>query len=114
MTSVLPKQFSELEGFVEKWALGTENQRQQARISSTTEELQKFYDAILPKAKDILNFLDEHPYGQLPESYQPLYWIALSLAEIAPHVELYDGATGVPFAFEEARLEAEHGNLVNI
>lgn len=114
MSKVLPNQFDELESFAAKWALGTENERQQARISSSTKSLQEFYDAIMPRMKEILSTLDEHPFGELPESYQPIYWMAMSLAEVAPHIELYDGSTGVPFSFEEARLEAEHGNVVNI
>jgi hypothetical protein len=38
-----------------------------------------------------------------------LFAMALSLAEIAPHVELYRGSVGVPHAFEEMRFVAKHG-----
>ncbi|SFM26941.1 hypothetical protein [Marinobacter zhejiangensis] len=114
MTNTLPNQFSELESFVEKWAKPTENERQKQRITSTPAELKAFYDHIMPRMEEVLQYLDNHPYGQLPKSDQPLYWMALSLAEIAPHVELYGGDSGVPYAFEEARFVAEHGNTVNV
>ena len=32
-----------------------------------------------------------------------------TLAEVAPHIELYGGAPGVPYAFEETRFVAAHG-----
>jgi len=114
MSLILPKQFEELNAFTEKWAKGTENDRQKARITSTSEELKAFYDAIMPRMKEILEFLDTYEYGKLPEEHQPLYWLAMSLAEVAPHVELYDCDPGVPFAFEEARFVAEHGSQANV
>ena len=57
----------------------------------------------------ILAEVDKYPLGGLPEALQPLYNIALSLAEVAPHLELYGGAVGVPYAFEETRFVAVHG-----
>ncbi len=114
MASTLPAQFSALTPFLAKWAKPTENQRQAERINATPEQLQDFYDHIMPLMGPILEYLDQHPYGQLPEEHHPLYWMAMSLAEIAPHVELYGGSTGVPFAFEESRFAAEHGDTVNI
>lgn len=112
--TTLPSQFSELESLVAKWAKPTENERQKQRITSTSAELKEFYDHIMPRMEEILQYLDNYQYGQLPEKDQPLYWMALSLAEVAPHVELYGGDPGVPYAFEEARFVADHGNMVNV
>lgn len=114
MSNILPDQFSTLEPFSTKWALSTESKRQQERIHSTPGDLKAFYDAIMPQMEEVLSTLDQHPYGQLPEGLHPLYWMSLSLAEVAPHVELYKGSNHVPFSFEEARFEAEHGNQINI
>ena len=114
MAYTVPAEFSELTPFLTKWAKPTENLRQAERINASTEELQAFYDTIMPRMDQILNYLDQYPYGQLPEEHRPLYWLAMSLAEIAPHVELYGGSTGVPYAFEESRFAAEHGNTVDI
>lgn len=114
MTYTLPDQFIALTPFLAKWAKPTESQRQAERLSATPAQLQEFYGQIMPLMDSILKFLDQHPYGQLPEEHRPLYWLAMSLAEVAPHVELYGGSTGVPYAFEESRFVAEHGDTVNI
>lgn len=113
MTIVLPETFQGLQPFVAEWALGTPNARQSRRLASSPDQLRAFYDAVMPRMEAILAFLDRYELGQLPAEHQGLYWLALSLAEVAPHIELYRGASGVPHAFEEARLIAEAGYRVN-
>lgn len=112
--SQLPADFTALQPFVAKWALGTSKQRHAARLSSTAQELQAFYDAILPEMRKLLAALDQYPQGSLPEELHKLYWLSLSFAEIAPHIELYKGAVGVPYAFEETRFVYESGDVVNV
>lgn len=104
----LPPAFADLAPFLD-WALPTADERQQRRLAATSEGLRAFYDAVLPRLEDILSAVDEYPLGALPEELRPLYGIALSLAEVAPHIELYGGAVGVPYAFEEGRFIAVHG-----
>lgn len=112
--SQLPADFTALEPFVAKWALGTSKQRHLARLNSTKEELQAFYDAILPEMRKLLTALDQYSLGSLPEELHKLYWLSLSFAEIAPHIELYKGSVGVPYAFEETRFVYETGDVVNV
>lgn len=112
--SQLPADFAVLEAFVAKWALGTSKQRHHARLQSTTAELQTFYTMILPEMHKLLAALDEYELGTLPEELHKLYWLSLSFAEIAPHIELYKGSVGVPYAFEEKRFIYETGNVVNV
>lgn len=112
--SQLPADFAALEHFATKWALGTSKQRHLARLNSTKEELQAFYDAILPKMRNLLAALDQYPLGSLPEELHKLYWLSLSFAEIAPHIELYKGSVGVPYAFEETRFVYETGDVINV
>lgn len=114
LISQLPADFAALEPFVAKWALGTSKQRHQQRLQSTTAELQAFYDAILPEMRKLLAALDEYALGTLPEELHKLYWLSLSFAEIAPHIELYKGSVGVPYAFEEKRFVYETGDVVNV
>lgn len=113
LISQLPADFSELEVFVEKWALGTAKQRHTARLNSTSAELKSFYDAILPQMRALLAALDQYALGSLPEELHKLYWLSLSFAEVAPHIELYKGSVGVPFAFAETRFVYETGDVVN-
>lgn len=105
----LPDGFAELTPIL-AWALPRADQRQEKRRASTSAELRAFYMAVMPRLHDILAEVDRFPLGSLPETHRPLYSIALSLAEVAPHVELYGCAVEVPFAFEESRFFADHGN----
>ncbi|TCB52462.1 hypothetical protein E0H80_00925 [Acinetobacter sp. ANC 4779] len=114
LISQLPADFAVLEAFVAKWALGTSKQRHQQRLQSTSAELQAFYDVILPEMHKLLAALDEYELGTLPEELHKLYWLSLSFAEIAPHIELYKGSVGVPYAFEEKRFIYETGDVVNV
>lgn len=92
-----------------KWNLPTADQRMTARRAASKEELRAVYDGVLPHIKAVLDACDKYALGELPESHQGIFNIALSIAEIAPHVEFYRGDPGVPYAFEEARFIAVHG-----
>ena len=100
--------FEALTPFMEKWARPTEYERADARRSSSSQELKAFYDASVPHLANILNKVDEYPVGQIPDAVKPLFYIALSIAEIAPNVEFYDNSPGIPFSFEEGRLIGDH------
>ncbi len=113
MTAHFPKSFETLEAFAADWALPTQNARQGKRIRSTTGELRAFYNAMLPLLPDIMVYIDRFPLGEIPAEAKPLYHMALSLAEVAPHVELYGGDPKVPYSFDEHRFVAEHGEIVN-
>lgn len=104
----LPAGFEDLSPWLD-WALPTADQRQTRRRLSSKAELKAFYEAVLPRVEAMLAEADRFPLGKLPADQQLIYNIALSLAEVAPHIELYGGAPGVPYAFEEARFVAVHG-----
>lgn len=104
----LPADFADLSPFLD-WALPGADERQTRRRTASREELRAFYDAMLPRIEMILARVDAYPLGGLPQELHPLYQLALSLAEVAPHIELYGGAPGVPYAFEETRFIAVHG-----
>lgn len=106
--ATLPAGFEDLAPWLD-WALPTADERQTKRRLSTKADLKAFYEAVLPRVEAILGEVDKFPLGKLPESHRGIYNIALSLAEVAPHIELYGGAPGVPYAFEEARFVAVHG-----
>ena len=107
-TMTVPKGFEALTAHA-KWNLATADERYKARREASAAELKNFYDAVLPHMEKILDACDQFPLGELPESYRGIFNIALSMAEIAPHVEFYRGTPGVPYAFEEARFVAVHG-----
>ncbi len=108
MTISLPGEFSPLQPFADKWALATEYERAAERRRSTPNELRAFYDAGLPFLEAILERADRYPLGEIAGIDRQLFHIALSLAEIAPHVEFYGADPHVPFAFSEERMLGVH------
>ncbi len=109
MTGMLPEKYQDLEPFAADWCLDTQDARQRRRRAATPDELRRFYDAMMPRLREILADFDLFPLGQIPESHRPLFSLALSFTEIAPNVELYGGSPAVPNAFEESRMKARHG-----
>lgn len=105
---IVPPGFEALVPF-SKWNLMTADARTRARLGATSVELRTFYDGVLPHIEAVLDECDKFELGTLPESHRGIFNVALSMAEIAPHIEYYKGAVGVPYAFEEARFVAVHG-----
>lgn len=91
------------------WALPTSDERASKRRTSTPEELQRVYDGVTPYLKAILTDADRYPLGQLPTEKAWVFNLALMVAEVAPHVELYGGSPAVPHSFDETRFEARQG-----
>ncbi len=104
----VPPGFEGLAKFA-KWDLPTADERYRTRREATGQELKDFYDGVLPHLEAILDECDKFPLGELPKSHQGIFNVALSMAEIAPHIEFYRGQPGVPYAFEESRFVAVHG-----
>jgi hypothetical protein len=111
MTNRLPEEFAALERFVDTWSLETQDERQARRLASSSADIQEFYDAMVPFIPRIMTVVDAYPLGELAPSLHSLFALALSLAEIAPHIELYRGSIGVPHAFKETRFVAKHGGV---
>jgi len=88
----LPEEFRELERFA-AWALPTESERSEMRISSRMEEISAFYDAMHAQMGAILPYLGRFDVNEMPEDAKQLLYLTLSLAEIAPAVEWYDQPT---------------------
>ncbi|EJU14983.1 hypothetical protein LH128_00902 [Sphingomonas sp. LH128] len=107
--SYLPAGFSDLEPLAEQWALATQNARENRRRSSTPADLQIFYDATVGRLDAMIEYLNAMPLDSMPDDAKNLFYLTLSLAEVAPHIELYGGKTRVPYSFEEERFHAEHG-----
>lgn len=106
----LPEEFADLQPFADRWARPTENERAAARRAARPEELQSFYAAVLRRLPQILERIDKHPLGKVGGADRHLFHLALSLAEVAPHVEFYKLNPGVPFAFEETRMVGAHAS----
>ena len=99
----LPEAFADLEGFAGAWALATEAERSRKRKASTMAEIQAFYDAMFPRMEEILSYLRQFSLDEMPEEAKRLLHLSLSLAEVAPAVELFKQPS-VPDGYDITRL----------
>lgn len=104
---LLPESFADLEDFAGAWALATETERSQKRQASMMEEIQAFYDAMLPRMEQILSYLNQFPLDAMPEEARRLLHLTLSLAEVAPAVELFKQPSVVD-GYDISRLTPVH------
>ncbi len=103
----LPSGFEDLEPLVAKWSKATERERNHVRIESSIEELDEFYHAIFPRIEDVLGFLNRRDLYGLNRQEKNLLFLALSLAEVAPSVELFRSPE-VPDGFDSRRFVRVH------
>lgn len=85
---VFPAEFADLEPFAE-WSLRTEAERYAARLASTMDELQAFYDAAFPRLEAILAYLDQFELKGLSEEATHLLWLTYSLVNVSFPVEVW-------------------------
>lgn len=102
----LPASFAELEPFV-SWSLATERERTAKRHTSDMAALRAFYDTMLPRLGEILQYLDDFPLEDVPDEVQRLFLLTLSLAEIAPAVENF-GQPSVRDGYDYSRFIPVH------
>ena len=98
----LPAAFRDLEPWL-AWSLATEGERSAKRQSSTMVEIKAFYETILARMEAILPYLEQFPPDNVPPQTERLFYLTLSLAEIAPAAELY-GQPGVVDGFDVSRF----------
>ncbi|MGH7840314.1 MAG: hypothetical protein ACREQT_02185 [Candidatus Binataceae bacterium] len=104
----LPEQFRELEPMAPIWALGTELERHQRRLTVPMAELQAFYDVMMARIDDILGYLNEFAPDKLTPEGQQLLYLMFSLAEIGPAVEIF-GQPEVPGGYDSRRFIPAEG-----
>ena len=104
--SHLPKQFHGLEQWL-AWSLATEQERSDRRQASTMDDIKAFYDAMLARMEEVLPYLDQFSVDALPEDATRLFYLMLSLAEVAPAVEQF-GQPSVIDGYEVKRIVMQH------
>ncbi len=87
-TNLLPQTFRELEPYLD-WALPTERERVAKRVASPMHEITEFHAAITRRLEEIIVYLNQYPYAELPPDGRRLCDMALSLVEVFPLVEMY-------------------------
>jgi hypothetical protein len=98
----LPTGFVDLEMFVPKWALARESDRIKERWSSSIEDIRHFYDAMVLRLDAIIDYLNKFALDDLPEPDRQLFYLTLSLAEVADAIEAF-GTPEVPYSLDPSR-----------
>ena len=86
---MLPAEFSDLEPFVAGWCLDSEPERYAKRLSSTMDEIQAFYDAVMPRADEAIQYLEKFPLDDLPADAMRLLKLLYSLILMSFAVEVW-------------------------
>jgi hypothetical protein len=102
----LPEPFQNLAPYL-AWALPTERERSAKRQVSTMTDIRAFYDAMLGRMAEVLPYLAQFPPDHVPADVQRLFYLTLSLAEIAPAVENF-GQPSVVEGYDSARFVPIH------
>ena len=87
-TILLPEGFRHLERFAD-WCLPHEKDRIDRRVTLPFDEVQAFYDAMLPETTAIVSYLKTKPVEQVTPEDENLLFIMQSLVEISSAVEVY-------------------------
>jgi hypothetical protein len=87
--ALLPTRFAALEPFAGTWCLATETERYAQRLRTPMAELQAFYDAFFPRAKEALDYCDRYSLDDLPGEVLNLMRLIYSLVAVSPAVETW-------------------------
>jgi hypothetical protein len=91
MTSeaLLPDEFASLEPFAPVWALSSASERYRRRLASSMEEMQSFYDAVVPRAEAAMAYLERFDLDDLPDAARHLLWLLASLCVVSFAVDVF-------------------------
>jgi len=111
----LPEEFSELEKWCNQWCLPGTAARNNQRYASSFDEIESFYDAMMARADEALEYMSALQLGTLTRKQENLLLLLLSLAEVGPAVEWYGSAEvddgydpkKVPLTIELSESEAQ-------
>ena len=86
---LLPDEFSDLEPFAAQWALRTEPERHARRLASSMDEMQAFYDAVFPRAKAAIDYLNQYALDEMPARARRLLYLLYSLIQVSFPIEVW-------------------------
>ncbi len=99
----LPSKFTHLQAVADVWALPTERERHLRRLTSTIEDLDAVYAALLAEIETMLTYLNQQDLSALSAEDANLLHLTFALAEIAPAVQIFR-MPGNPDGFDTARI----------
>lgn len=87
--TLLPGEFADLEPYAALWCLPTETERYHRRLDSSMDDMQRFYDAITPRAEDALAYCDKFTIDDIPEDAKNLMYLLYSMIQVSFPVEVW-------------------------
>lgn len=102
--TALPPEFIELQPFVSDWALSNEQDRFVKLTQSSIESLRHFYDAMVPRAEEIADYLNALGLDDLPDDARTLFYLLITFVETAHPIELNWKTTDIEDAFPAERF----------
>ena len=99
---VLPSGFEDLLPWT-GWSQARMDDRRDLRINSSMEDIETFYDAMLPRLGAALEHLASTEINGMDPRSATLMNMVLSLAEVAPAVEQF-GEPGVSYGYDVTRF----------
>ena len=101
----LPAQFADLASLTERWGLSSQQERHQALIGATLDELRPFYEALTGRMDAIVKYLNAFELNAMPQDAQNLFDLALTWAETAHPLDLGWKTTDIEDSFPASRIE---------
>lgn len=101
----LPVGFADLAGFVPEWSLDCEEARFRKLHSVSMNDLQTFYDAMLPRLPTILLFLRNCRLGAMSAEQKALFHLAMTFVETSHPIDLGWADTDFPGAYRWQAFE---------
>src|SRR5579862_9239326 len=95
MSAKLPEEFADLEPWARDWSLPTATQRYAKRLASSMTEMQRFYDAITPRAEAAIAYCDRFQLDAMPEDALNLLHLLYAMINVSFPVEAW-GQPRVP------------------
>ena len=86
--ATLPEAFCDLEPYLE-WSLPTERERIARRVATPMDEIIEFHGVMSKRLEEVIVYLNQYPYTEMPADAQCLCDMALSLVEVSMLVEMY-------------------------
>ncbi len=84
--------FSELQEYINDWGHADAHQRLNKRTNADFSDLKKFYDAVVPRLGEIIEFLNQFPVDDIPEEFGPLAYMALAACEVDDPVNVWQSS----------------------
>lgn len=101
----LPEAFAALAPFVDGWTLTSEKERFHKLHAVSIDELRAFYDAMLPRLEEALQYLNQYKIDEMPEDARTLFDLAMTFAETAHPIDLKWKDVDFPDAYDWRKFE---------